>query len=158
MELNSLRLGILAACVGCLLVGCETMDTGSASRAAMNDAIRTEQPGNYFVGRRMYKKDYKVWGWVREPGKPWKSAKLVMLNEQTMLAPDREKNDIGLDNNYEYRLSGYFSGQTVYEPASDGFYPEFVLTGYEVRSMKSADIYQTKRQNQPAVRILQPPI
>jgi hypothetical protein len=134
------------------------MDTGVASRAAMNEAIRAEQPGNYFVGRRMYKKDYKVWGWIREPGKPWKSAKLVMLNEQTKLAPDREKNDIGSDNNFEYKLSGYFSGQTVYEPASDGFYPEFVLTGYEVRSTKPADIYQTKRQNQPSVRILMPPI
>jgi hypothetical protein len=152
--------GVLAALCGLVLAltGCETVDSGAASRAAMNEAIRAEQPGNYFVGRRMYKKDYKVWGWVREPGKPWKTAKLVMLNEQTKLAPDREQNKIGSDNNYEYRLTGYFSGDTVYEPASDGFYPEFVLTGYEVRSTNPANIYQTKRQSQPSVRILLPPI
>jgi len=139
------------------ITGCETIDTDAPSRAAMNEAIRAEQPGNYFIGRRMYKKDYKVWGWVREPGQPWKSAKLVMFNEQKKLMPDREKNDIGFDNNYEYRLEGYFSGQTVYEPASDGFYPEFVLTGYTVRTMNGANIYVTKRQNDPAVRILMPP-
>jgi|GEM_PF-408110 len=144
--------------LGLALSGCETMDTGAESRAAMNAAIQTEQPGNYFIGRRMYKKDYKVWGWIREPGKPWKTARLVMLNEQQKLAPDREQNRLGYDNNYEYRLMGGFSGATVYEPASDGFYPEFVLTGHEIRSTSPANIYQQKRQSEPAVRLLQPPI
>lgn len=142
---------------GFFLTGCETIDTDGPSRAAMNEAIRQEAPGNYFVGRRMYKKDYKVWGWIREPGRPWKSAKLVMLNEQKMLAPDRARNQIGSDNGTEYRLSGYFSGDMVYEPASDGFYPEFVLTGTEVRSTTAANIYQQKRQNDPSVRILMAP-
>ena len=74
---------ILALVVSVIaLAGCETVDTGAASRAAMNQAIRSEPPGNYFLGRRMYKVDYKVWGWVREPGRPWSTAKLVMLNEQ----------------------------------------------------------------------------
>ncbi len=144
--------------LGLALFGCETVDTGAESRAAMNAAIRAEQPGNYFIGRRMYKRDYKVWGWVREPGKPWKTARLVMLNEQQKLAPDREQNRLGYDNNYEYRLLGGFSGDTVYEPASDGFYPEFVLTGYEIRSTSPPNIYQQKRQNEPAVRLLQAPL
>ncbi len=51
-----------------------------------------------------------------------------MFNEQKVLAPDRQQGRLGTDNNFEYRLTGYFSGDTVYEPASDGFYPEFVLT------------------------------
>jgi hypothetical protein len=151
------RLVVTALCA-VVLAGCETVDSGAAARAAMNEAIRAEVPGNYFVGRRMYKKDYKVWGWVREPGKLWKTAKLVMLNEQQKLAPDRERNAIGTDNNYEYKLLGRFSGETVYEPASDGFYPEFVLTGYEVKSTTAPSIYQQKRQNDPAVRILQAPL
>ena len=71
----------------------------------------------------MYKKDYKMWGWVREPGQPWKTSKLVMLNEQTRLAPDRVRGTLGDDNNHEYRLQGRFTGKTVYEPASDRFYP-----------------------------------
>lgn len=139
-------------------VGCETMESDGPARAAMNAAIAAEQPGDYFIGRRMYKRDYKMWGWVRQPGQPWKSAKLVMMNEQTKLAPDREAGKLGSDSNYEYRLQGGFSGQLVYEPASDSFYPEFILRGYEVRSTAPPRIYSTKRQEEPAVRILVPPI
>ena len=146
-----------AAVLLCVLPGCETVDSDAPARAAMNEAIRGEQPGSYFIGRRMYKRDYKMWGWVREPGQPWKSAKLVMLNEQQKLAPDREGGKLGTDNNFEYRLLGRFSGGQVYEPASDKFYPEFILTGYEVRSTTPARIYTTKRQQDPAVRILMPP-
>ena len=137
--------------------GCETIDTEGPARAAMNEAIRAEPPGNYYIGRRMYKQDYKVWGWIREPGQPWKTAKLVMFNEQKTLAPDRAQDRIGYDNNFEYKLTGYFSGQTVYEPASDTIYPEFVLQSYEVKGVNPPNIYQTKRQNDPSVRILMPP-
>jgi hypothetical protein len=148
----------LAAAAALILAGCETTGSGDGGVAAMNAAIRAEQPGNYYVARRMYKKDYKVWGWVREPGKPWKTARLVMLNEQRTLAPDRVANKLGMDNGYEYTLTGSFSGQMVYEPASDGFYPEFILQNAEVRSISPPNIYKQKRQNQPEVRILQPPV
>src|SRR6476619_6597751 len=146
------------AVVTMLLAGCETIDTGAATRAAMNEAIRKEPPGNYFVGRRMYKVDYKVWGWLREPGRPWKSARLVMFNEQRVLAPDRAGGKLGTDNNYEYRITGYYSGETVYEPASNGFYPEFILLGAAVKDTKPSTIYQDQRQNDPKVRLLQPPV
>jgi hypothetical protein len=146
----------LAAAVILALAGCET--TNTSGRLAMDQAIRQEAPGDYFVGRRMYKRDYKMWGWVREPGKPWRTAKLVMLNEQSKLAPDREQNRLGSDNNYEYRLAGFYSGEMVYEPASDRFYPEFVLKGYELRSTQAPSIYQQRRQNDPTARILQQPL
>jgi hypothetical protein len=141
-----------------LLCSCETVDRDAPARAAMAAAIRAEAPGNYFIGRRMYKKDYKMWGWVREPGQPWKAAKLVMLNEQTRLAPDRLRNSIGDDNNHEYRLQGRFTGETVYEPASDRFYPEFQLTGCEVINTKPAPIYLDKRQENPEIRIIMAPV
>lgn len=140
-----------------LFSGCQTLDPDGPARAQMNAAISQEAPGNYFIGRRMYKKDYKVWGWIREPQRPWSKAKLVMLNEQKKLAPDRESGKLGTDNGFEYRLEGYFSGDMVYEPSSNGFYPEFVLTGYELRSMNPVNIYQEKRQNDPAVRLLSTP-
>ena len=129
----------LAACVLLLaFTGCETMYEGGfdseAARLVQLEAIRAEPPGNYYIGRRYYKTDYKFWGYVRKPGQPWSTAKLVMLNEQKHLAPDREGGTLGSDNGYEYKLLGSFSGDTVYEPASNGFYPEFVLTGYEVRT------------------------
>ena len=150
----------LLAGLGFLLCfpGCETIDVDAGPRADMNAAILSEQPGDYFIGRRMYKQDYKMWGWVRQPGQPWKTAKLVMMNEQIKLAPDREAVKLGTDNNYEYRLTGNFSGQLIYEPASDQFYPEFVLKGYELKSTTPARIYSTKGQNDPAVRILAPPM
>lgn len=160
--INACLRGLRRPVAGFLLVlfvaGCETIEPDAGAIAAMREAIPSEPPGDYFVGRRMYKQDYKMWGWVREPGKPWKTARLVMMNEQIKLNPDREAGKLGSDNNYEYRLYGNFSGNLVYEPASDSFYPEFILKGYEVKSTAPARIYSTKRQEDPAVRILAPPL
>ena len=72
-----------------------------------------------------------------------------MLNEQKMLAPDRSASRSGSDNNYEYRLQGYFSGQTVYEPASNSFYPEFVLTGYKLISNHPRTIFRDPKAMDP---------
>jgi len=140
------------------IAGCETVPEDAPQIEAMNEAIRQEAPGNYYVGRRMYKEVYKMWGWVRQPGKPWSTAQLVMFNEQRTLAPDRQGGKLGTDNNVEYKLMGYFSGETVYEPASNRFYPEFVLVSYDVRNRTPARIYTTARQNDPTVRVLTPPM
>ncbi len=150
----------IASAIALLLTlnACRTANPDAPALAAMNAAIHSEKPGNYFIARRMYKVDYKFWGWIREPGKPWTTARLVMLNEQTKLAPDREHGKLGIDNNHVYRFTGRFSGETVYEPASDAFYPEFVLTGYELITTKPESIYITKSQEDPAVRILVPPV
>ena len=139
--------------------GCETTGTSTARpdpRAAA--IIAAETPGNYYVGRRYYKKDYKMWGWVRKPGQPWKSSRLVMMNEDTKLAPDRAGGTLGVDNNYEYRLEGNFTGGQVYEPASNTFYPEFILTGYQVISTAPPNIFKDRRALDPKVRLLSPPL
>jgi hypothetical protein len=149
---------VTLAAAAFFLNACQTVDREAPARVAMNAAIRAEASGDYFIGRRMYKSDYKMWGWVREPGKPWTTAQLVMLNEQTKLAPDREAGKLGTDNNYEYRLRGRFSGDTVYEPASDKFYPEFILTGYELLNTKPTGIYITNRQEDPDIRIIMAPV
>src|SRR4029450_1427515 len=100
-------------------------------RLAAAQAIQSETPGDYYIGRRYYKiPQYKFWGYVRQPGQPWSTAKLVVFNEKQKLAPDREQLNFGFDNNYEYKLHGYFSGEKVYEPASNGIYPHFVLNIY----------------------------
>lgn len=126
-------------------------------RQAISAAITGEVPGNYFIGYRFYKVDYKMWGWVKKPGEPWKNAQMVMFNEQKMLAPDRARNAIGSDNNTIYRLSGYFSGDKVYEPASDTVYPEFVLTGASVISTNPPLIFPDRRWLDPAIRLIAPP-
>jgi len=142
-----------------LLGGCVTDLTHAdyVARAQMNDAIKTEPPGDYYIGRRYYKVDYKFWGFVRQPGQPWSTSKLVMMNEQTKLAPDREKGILGSDHGYEYKLYGHYSGETVYEPASNAFYPEFVLTGYELISATPAPILTIPGSNDPTRRIIETP-
>src|SRR4051794_34649951 len=140
---------LLASALACAatLTGCQTnrdWEGIQSSRLAMAESIKTEEPGNYYIGRRFYKVDYKFWGYVRQPGQPWSSAQLVMMNEQQKLAPDRELGKLGYDNGYEYKLTGDFSGQTVYEPASNGFYPEFVLKRYELVSTNPAPIFRSQ--------------
>ena len=137
---------LFLALAGCsalfLLTGCQsTARLDAAARAQMLQEIANEPPGNYFIGRRYYKTEYKFWGYVRKPGQPWSSAQMVMLNENTRLAPDREAGKLGSDNGTEYKLLGYYSGDKVYEPASNGIYPEFVLTGYQVQSPTPAPIF-----------------
>ena len=133
------------------LAGCETVPQGiQQARIEMAQRIAAEPAGDYYIGRRYYKPDYKFWGYVRRPGQPWSAAQLVMLNEKEKLAPDRERLDFGSDNNYEYKLYGYFSGDTVYEPASNGFYPEFVLKRYELISMNPAPIFKSQIRGSPS--------
>ncbi len=154
------RLFIIALALPLLFAGCESsrqFEGIQSSRLAMQNSIKSEEPGDYYIGRRFYKVDYKFWGWVRKPGQPWSSAQLVMLNEQTKLAPDREQGHIGSDNNYEYKLLGDYSGQTVYEPASNGKYPEFVLKGYELRSANPASIYNVSGATDPTRRVIPHP-
>lgn len=128
---------LFSSCAAVLLVvlaGCNGPEQSGlkAAQLAQNQAILREPPGDYYVGRRYYNANYKFWGYIRKPGQPWREAKLVMLNEKQKLAPDREQNQFGVDNNFEYHLKGYFTGETVYEPASNRFYPEFMLQSWEI--------------------------
>jgi hypothetical protein len=126
--------------------GCETTSQGiQQARLEAAQRIQAEPPGDYFIGRRYFKGSvFKFWGYVRKPGQPWSTAQLVVFNEKEKLAPDREQLSFGSDNNYEYKLYGSFSGQTVYEPASNGFYPEFVLKKYELLSTHPAPIFRSQ--------------
>ena len=133
-------LAVLGALSGCATFS-ESQSVATA-RAAMVAEIQTEPQGDYYIGRRYYKIDYKFWGYIRKPGQPWTTAQLVMLNENQKLAPDREGGTLGIDNGYEYKLLGSFSGATIYEPASNGFYPEFVLKGYTLRNANPAQIFK----------------
>lgn len=100
--------------------------------------IATEARGDFFYGRRYYVKRTRFWGYLRKPGKDSRTAKLVVFNEKIGRQPDRyseigpPEKRYGFDSNYEYRIKGYYSGETVYEINSDQFLPEFILTGYEV--------------------------
>lgn len=148
-------LALLLACGASLcLTSCATVPSNHVrmERLALAQQIAAEPPGDYFIGRRYFKSNYRFWGYIRRPQRPWSSAVLVMLNENKKLAPDRAQlgpaasgesyeNHAGFDNNYEYKLNGYFSGDKVYELVSNSIYPEFVLTNYELRSKNPAPIF-----------------
>jgi hypothetical protein len=140
------RLSLLGiALLPILFAACETTPPGiQAARITMAQKYAAEAPGDYFIGRRYYKPDFKFWGYIRRPGQPWSESQLIMLNEKQKLAPDRERLDFGSDNNYEYKLYGYFSGDKVYEPASNTVYPEFVLKGYELISTDPPPIFSSQ--------------
>ena len=128
-----------------LLAACQTPESGiQNAKVAMRQRIAAEGPGDYYIGRRYFKPDFKFWGYVRKPGQPWSTAQLVMLNEKQKLAPDREQVKFGFDNNYEYKLYGSFSGDKVYEPASNRVYPEFVLKSYELISTNPPPIFKSQ--------------
>ena len=114
------------------------------ARLAIAQRIQNEPPGDYFVGRRYFKPEFHFWGYVRRPGQPWRTAQLVVLNEKRKLAPDREERFIGSDNDYEYKLRGYFSGDKVYELVSNRFLPEFVLRDYELISTRPPPIFPSQ--------------
>ena len=153
MSRVSIALALLATF---FLAGC-VEDQWAAQQTVLAQSIAAEQPGDYFIGRRFYHRNYFFWGYVRKPQQPWSTAQLVMLNEQKALAPDRAANAIGSDNNIEYRLTGYFSGQTVYEPASNRFYPEFVLTGYQTISGNPPRIFRDQNATDPNRLIIDKP-
>jgi hypothetical protein len=160
---NSYLAMLVAVVAAFTFAGCQTTGSGDRSenrrgaRTAMAEAIKREPLGAYYVGRRYYKVDYKFWGFIRKSGQPWSSAQLVMLNENTHLAPDRQKGQIGSDNDYEYKLTGEFTGERVYEPASNGFYPEFRLRGSELLSAEPASIYREAGATDPKRRVIPRP-
>jgi hypothetical protein len=99
--------------------------------------IANEPTGNFYYGRRYHVFKTRFWGYLREPRESWSKSKLVVFNEAKGRQPDRLPETgppgqrYGYDNNYNYRINGYYTGDTVYEINSNQFLPEFMLTGYE---------------------------
>ena len=164
LSLTPLIFGVSAAFIfsGCATVSSQPRQTAEAKRKAAQDQLEAratmeaeiakEPLGNYFIGRRYYKVDYKMWGYVRSPRQSWADSRLVMLNEDHLLAPDRAANTIGSDNGYEYILHGKFSGQQVYEPAANQPYPEFVLRKATLRTKTPGPIFQSPKALDPEER------
>jgi hypothetical protein len=137
--------------IASFFTGCESIPQGiQQARIEAAQRIQAEPPGDYFIGRRYFKPDYKFWGYVRRPGQPWSTAQLVMLNEKLKMAPDREQLSFGNDNNYEYKLTGYFTGDSVYEPASNAVYPEFVLKTIDLISVSPSPIFKSQFNSRAA--------
>ncbi len=148
--------GVAGGLLLMLLTGCATpriTEMPTPERMAMYRAISAEPPGDYYIGRRYYKQNIAVWGYVRRPRQPWHEAQMVLLNEDRQFAYDREQGTIGIDDGYEYRLYGRFGG-TVYEPASNNFYPEFILRDYEIIDRDPPSIFGNNYIHKPGANTI----
>lgn len=127
----------------CVLTRCGLSSLGSGNLGGptveeRNAAIATEPTGDFYYGRRYYVEKTRFWGYLRQARQPWSRAKLVVMREDKKTTPDRMSENgepgqrYGFDANSEYRIRGYYTGRDVYEPNSNQFLPEFMLTGYEV--------------------------
>jgi hypothetical protein len=123
-----------------LLCQCGSMGTGNMGGPTAEErkvAIASEATGSHFYGRRYYIEKTRFWGYVRRPRQSWDKSKLVIFREDKKRSPDRLPENgppgqrYGFDQNHEYRLDGYFTGREAYDPNSNQFLPEFMLTGYE---------------------------
>jgi hypothetical protein len=124
-------------------------------------AIENEPVGDYFIGRRYVVDETTFWGYLRKPRNSWSTAELVLFNESELYSPDRlpEYGDgkrRGYDQNFEYRLGGYFTGAKVYEPNSNQVLPEFKLQSYELISENPGWIFSPSDRYNPKTITLLP--
>lgn len=140
--LHLLGLALLISLLsGCATTGASRATRPTVERLVMYRAIANEPPGDYWIGRRFFKEQLGFWGYIRRPGQPWHKAKLIMMNENAKFAHDREQGKIGIDDNYEYKLYGRISPIRIYEPATNNWYEEFLLQGYEIRDTNPPSIF-----------------
>jgi hypothetical protein len=131
------------------------------SVAERDQAIRNEPSGDYFVGRRYFVKSTTFWGYLRKPQQAWSTAQLVILNESSLYSPDRlpefgDGKTHGYDQNFEYRIRGYYTGSKVYDPNSNQFYPEFLLQNCELLSKNPGWLFSPSDRYNPKAITLRP--
>lgn len=125
-----------------------------AIREAQIDA---EPRGDFFYGRRYFVYKTRLWGYVRKPGQPWESSKLVLMNESIQTVPDRLPEDgpsgarYGYDQNYEYRINGNFTGRKAYDPNSNLFLPVFRPTSFTLLNKKPGWIFSPNDYYDPMI-------
>ncbi len=101
-------------------------------------AIRSEAPGNYYIGRRYHTNGTRFWGYLRKPGQLWETAKLAIMLENRVKQPDRlpeapESGEAhGYDHNREYRVYGSWNGTRFYDPNADLEVDVFSPTKFEM--------------------------
>jgi hypothetical protein len=127
----------------CVLTRCGISSLGSGNLGGptveeRNTRIAMEPTGNFYYGRRYFVEKTRFWGYLRQPRQPWSRAKLVIMREDKKSTPDRISENgppeqcYGFDSNAEYRIHGYYTGREAYEPNSNQFLPEFMLTGHDM--------------------------
>lgn len=117
--------------------------------------IAAEARGDFYYGRRYFVKKTRFWGYLRKPGQSAQSSKLVIFNEAKKKNPDRLPEDgagknYGFDQNHEYKIYGRYTGRTLYEPNSNQFLPEFLLSNYELIAANPGWLFSPADHYNPA--------
>lgn len=150
---------LLFSCLLLSLPSCESVDPQVAAR---NTLIAAEPRGDYFIGRRYHVDTTRFWGYVREPGQPWSTARLVIMNESRKTTPDRLPEEgegmlHGYDNNHEYRIRGRYTGRGFYDPNSNLTLPEFLPVSFELLNPSPGFLFNPKERHQPGAVSIVPP-
>ncbi len=124
----------LAPLLALLLAACATPGPSGPQVDARRAEIAAEPRGDHYIGRRFYIERTHFWGYLRRPGQPWETSKLVVMNESHARTPDRlpelpsgSSPAHGFDHNVEYRIWGRYTGRKIYDPNSNLILPEFEL-------------------------------
>lgn len=150
---------LLLSLLLCFLPSCESVDPQVAAR---NATIAAEPRGDYFIGRRYHVDTTRFWGYVRQPGQPWSTARLVIMNESRKSTPDRLPEEgegmlHGYDNNHEYRIRGGYTGRGFYCPNSNLTLPEFMPVSFELINPSPGFLFSPKERQVPDTVSLAPP-
>jgi len=168
---NYLLFSFLAA-LTFMLQSCSTASGGSGAYGSPNMGgpsvevraaeIASEPTGNFYYGRRYFVKKTRFWGYLRKPRQSADTAKLVIFNESKKRNPDRLPESgppgerYGFDQNYEYKIYGYYTGDKVYEVNSNQILPEFMLTGYELVDRNRGWLFSPRDHYNPQYINLRP--
>ena len=168
---NYLLFSFLAA-LTFMLQSCSTASGGSGAYGSPNMGgpsvevraaeIASEPAGNFYYGRRYFVKKTRFWGYLRKPRQSADTAKLVIFNESKKRNPDRLPESgppgerYGFDQNYEYKIYGYYTGDNVYEVNSNQILPEFMLTGYELVDRNRGWLFSPRDHYNPQYINLRP--
>lgn len=157
-----LWVGTALALSHCGVVGYKGELMGGPEPQARKHAIASEPTGDFYYGRRYHVHKTRFWGYLREPRQPWNKAKLVMMREDRMKVPDRLPEEsvvgesFGYDQNFEYRIRGYYTGRMAYDPNSNQILPEFMLTGYELINSDPGWLFTPEDRYHPKYISLRP--
>ncbi len=139
---------IIIALLACAVLSqCNTLRSDCEALREREAAIAQEEKGEYFVGRRYYIPLCRFWGYLREPGQSWRTARLVMMDESVVHTPDRGPEEplpgatFGTDQNVEYIVKGKYTGKDAYDPSTNQVLPMFRAESYEVRNREPGFLF-----------------
>lgn len=103
-----------------------------------------------FTGRRWYVESRgtscRFWGYLKNPEQSWSRGRLVILDERAGISPpDRPAIPPGPpfngdDHNFEYHVTGAFTGQKAYDPNSDLELPVFAARSFQLLNRTPGDL------------------